>query len=72
MKKVYTLENLDCPNCAAKMERAINSLDDVNSAKVNFLMQKLTLEADDEKFEETLDCAQKEISKVEQSCKIIR
>ena len=55
MKKVYSLENLDCPNCAAKMEKAINDLDNVSSAKVNFLMQKLTLDAKDEEFESTLD-----------------
>lgn len=72
MKKVYSLENLDCPNCATKMEKAINDLDNVSSAKVNFLMQKLTLDAKDEEFENTLDCAQKEISKIEHECKIVR
>lgn len=72
MKKIYSLENLDCPNCAAKMEKAINDLDNVSSAKVNFLMQKLTLDAKDEEFESTLDCAQKEISKIEHECKIVR
>ena len=72
MKKVYSLENLDCPNCAAKMEKAINDLDNVSSAKINFLMQKLTLDAKNEKFENTLDCAQKEISKIEHECKIVR
>ena len=31
MKKTYKLENLDCANCAAKMETAINKMDDVES-----------------------------------------
>ena len=72
MKKVYSLENLDCPNFAAKMEKAINDLDNVSSAKVNFLMQKLTLDAKDEEFKNTLNCAQKKINKIEHECKIIR
>ena len=45
MKKTYRLENLDCAACAAKMEAAISKLDGVESVSVNFIMQKLTLEA---------------------------
>ena len=37
MKKVYKLQDLDCANCAAKMERAINKIDGVEAASVNFL-----------------------------------
>ena len=47
MKKTYRLENLDCAACAAKMEAAISKLDGVESVSVNFIMQKLTLEAPD-------------------------
>lgn len=45
MKKTYSIE-VDCPNCAAKIEAAVNKLDGVNKATVNFLTQKMTLEAD--------------------------
>ena len=47
MKKTYSIE-VDCPNCAATIEAAVNKLDGVNKATVNFLTQKLILEADGE------------------------
>ena len=34
MKKSFKLENLDCANCAAKMEAAINKLDEVEECKI--------------------------------------
>ena len=72
MKKKFKLENLDCANCAAKMEDAIKKLPGVNDASVSFLTQKLTLDADDEKFEEILAQAVKLCRKVEPDCKILR
>ena len=54
MKKTYRLENLDCAACAAKMEAAISKLDGVESVSVNFIMQKLTLEAPDERFDDIM------------------
>ena len=45
MKKRFALENLDCANCAAKMEAAIRKIDGVHAATVSFMTQKLTLEA---------------------------
>ncbi len=44
MKMTYTLRNLDCANCALKMERAIAALPEVQSVSVSFLSQKLRLE----------------------------
>ena len=72
MKKKFKLENLDCANCAAKMEDAIKKLPGVNDASVSFLTQKLTLDADDGRFEEILDQAVKLCRKVEPDCKILR
>ena len=46
MKKAFALEDLDCANCARKMEDAINKLDGVQHCSVNFLAQRMTLEAD--------------------------
>lgn len=71
MKKVFKLENLDCANCAAKMEAAIQKLDGVKSATISFMTQKLTLEADDEEFDKILKAAQKCMHKVEPDCEII-
>ena len=42
MKKTFKLIDLDCANCAAKMEAAIKKLDGVNDASVSFLSQKMT------------------------------
>lgn len=71
MKKTFKLENLECANCAAKMENAINALDGVE-AKINFFAAKLTIEAADEIFESTLIKAQKLISGIERDCKIVK
>ena len=72
MKKKFKLENLDCANCAAKMEAAIQKIDGVTGASVNFMMQKMTLEAEDDSFEAILDEACKVIAKVEPDCEVIR
>lgn len=72
MKKKFKLEELDCANCAAKMEDAISKIPGVESVSVNFMAEKLTIEADEDKFEEILDAAQKAITKVERNCKIVR
>ena len=71
MKKTYKLEDLDCANCAAKMEAAINKLDGVKKATVSFMTQKLTLEAEDERFDEVLQASLKCIAKVEPDCRVI-
>lgn len=72
MKRVYRLEDLDCANCAAKMERAIGKIDGVSAVSVSFLTQKLTLEADEAHFEEIVDQVVKVCRKVEPDCRIIR
>lgn len=71
MKKSYKLENLDCANCAAKMENAINKLPEIDDCVISFMSQKMTLEAKDEEFPQILEKVQKAISKVERGCKII-
>ena len=65
------MQDLDCANCAAKMETAINKIDGVNKATVSFMTQKLTIDAADERFDEILKEAVSAISKVEPDCKII-
>ena len=70
MKKVFKLVDLDCANCAAKMERAIAQLDGVQNVTVSFLAQKLTLEADDARFDEIVREMVKRVKKVEPDCEI--
>lgn len=64
MKKKFKCE-IDCANCAAKVEDAINKLDGVEEAKVNFMAQKFTLVADDDRFDEILEAAIKAGKKIE-------
>ena len=71
MKKVFKLEDLDCAHCAAKMQAAIAKIDGVQAVSINFLMQKMTLEADDAAFDEIVKKAQKAIKKIEPNCKIV-
>lgn len=65
MKKSFKLTGLDCAHCAAKIEGAIAKLEGVTAVSVNFLTQKLTLEADDSRYEVILAEAKKLIHKVE-------
>ena len=72
MKKRYAIEELCCANCAAKMEDAIRKIDGVQAANINFLTQKLTLDADDARFESILDEAERIIKKIEPDCVLKR
>ena len=72
MKKVFKLRDLDCANCARKLEDAIRKLDGVEDVQVSFMMQKLTLVADDARFDEIVEKAVKAYRKVEPDCEIVR
>ncbi len=65
------MENLDCANCAAKMEAAIAKIEGVESAGVNFILQRLTIEAPEEMFPKILKEAQKACKKIDFDCRII-
>ena len=54
MKKKFKCE-IDCANCAAKVEEAAKKIDGVKSVSINFMTQKMTLEADDDRFDEILE-----------------
>ena len=70
MKKTYKLIDLECAHCAAKMETGIKKLDGVNDATISFLTQKLTIDADDARFDEILVQSAKIIRKIEPDCTI--
>ena len=72
MKKKFNLQDLDCANCAAKMEEAIKKIDGVNDASVNFMSQKMMVDAADDRFEAVMDEVVKVCAKVEPDCVILR
>ena len=71
MKKRFKLEDLDCANCAAKMEDAIKKVDGVKDATVSFVMQKMTVEADDARFDDIMKEIVKVCKRVEPDCEIV-
>ena len=72
MRKSFKLDEIDCANCALKLEDAIRKVDGVDDVKVNFLTQKLTLSASDERFDEVLDRVVALVAKVEPDCEVVR
>ena len=71
MKKKFKLIDLDCANCAAKMEEAIKKIDGVKDASVSFMTQKMMIEADDEIFDQVVEEAIKCIAVVEPDCQVV-
>ena len=72
MKKTFKLVNLDCAHCAAKMENESKKIDGVNDVAFNFMMQKMKIDADTERFDDIIAKVQNVISKVDADCEIVR
>ena len=72
MKKKFKLTDLDCANCAAKMEEAIKKIEGAKDANVSFMMQKMTIEADDDRFDQIMEQVVEVCRKVEPDCVINR
>lgn len=72
MKKTFRMQDLDCANCAAKMETAILKIEGVRSATVSFFAQKLVLEADDDRWDEILDEVCRAVRRVDRNCSVER
>ncbi len=71
MKKKFKLEDLDCANCAAKMEEAIKKIEGVSDANVSFMTQKMTVDAADDRFDEIMKEVVAVCAKVEPECRIL-
>ena len=71
MKKKFKLQDLDCANCAAKMEDSIKKIDGVNDASVSFMTRKMMVDADDARFDDIMKEVVKVCAKVEPDCKIL-
>lgn len=72
MRKAFKLQDLECANCAAKMESGIKEIDGVQSATISFMTSKLVIEADEGRFDVILAEAQRIYSKYEPDCVIVR
>ena len=70
MKKHFKLQDLDCATCAAKMENAVKKLDGVNDVAISFMTQKMTIDADDARFDEIMREVVKTCRKIEPDCTI--
>lgn len=71
MKKKFKLQDLDCANCAAKMEEAIKKIQGVHDANVSFMSQKMIIDAEDDKFDEIMKEVVSVCAKVEPDCVIL-
>lgn len=65
MKCKFKIKGLDCANCAAELERAIQKIDEVESCNINFLTEKMEIEYDENNKEEILEKVKKVIKKEE-------
>lgn len=71
MKKVFALENLDCANCASKMETAISKIDGVRSVTISFFAQKMILEGEDSQWDRIVEEACKAVQKIDSDCSVL-
>lgn len=72
MRKTFKLDEIDCANCARKLQDELAKLDGVDAVSVNFMTQKLTLSAADDRFEDVLGRVVALAAKIEPDCEIIR
>ena len=70
MKKVIAMQDLDCANCAAKMEQAIRKIDGVTSCAINFMLQKMTIEFDEANSEVILREVKAAVKRIEPDCRL--
>ena len=73
MRKTYELENLECANCAAKMERDISQFPEVKKCTITFMTSRMSITVDDgADLNDVLDRAQKVMRSYEKDCTIVR
>ena len=71
MKKVIRLVNLDCANCAAKMEAGIAKINGVDKVTISFMTQRMTIECDEAALDSILETANQVIRKIEPECTMV-
>lgn len=70
MKYNFKIKGIDCANCAAELERAIQKVEGVNAATISFMTEKLVIECEEENKEEVMKRIQKVIKREEPDCTI--
>ena len=65
MKKIVRFSGLCCANCAAKLEGALNKIDGVTSAKLNFMAERIVFDIDAEKYESAVEIIKNTFKKME-------
>ena len=70
MSYKYKIENLDCANCAAKMQAAVSKLAGIKMCTINFFTLKMNLETEYEMTDELLNKIEKTIKKYESNVKL--
>ena len=71
MKVKFKIKGMDCANCAAELERAIQKIDGIDSASLSFMTERLVIELDDERKEEVLERLNKVVKKEEPDATIL-
>lgn len=72
MRKSFRLDEIDCAVCAGKLQSALAKVPGVEAVSVNFLTQKLTLSASDDRFDDVLDRVVALAADLEPDCEIVR
>ena len=70
MKKTFILEELDCANCASKIEEGIKKVEGIENASVNFMTRKMVIEYNEENETEIIEKVKKVVKRVEPDIKI--
>lgn len=71
MKKTFKIEDLDCPNCAAKLEKAVNDIDTVERASVSFIAQKMIVETSSDDIQSVYEAIVKAAAKAVPDCRVV-
>ena len=71
MKKTFKLQDLECANCAAKMEDAIRRMEGVEEVQINFMRQAMTWQAADAQFAQLRENAKKAMKKLEPDVRVV-
>lgn len=70
MKMKFKIKGIDCANCAAELERAIQKIDGVTEASLSFMTEKLVMEIEEDRKDEVLKNLKKVVKKEEPDCTI--
>lgn len=72
MRKTFKIHGIDCAMCASKLEGRLKKIPGVKTLKIGFLTEKLTLEAEDDEFDDVLSRVVDAAVKEEPDCEVVR